>query len=89
MIRKMGDERPDARSAVEHRPADLVPRPLVVEDERADRLRELVTLPPALDRPAASLSPSGAAACAALIAYAAAPSSCAATCATTPAWPAA
>ena len=40
--------RPDALSAVEHRPADVVPQPLVVEDERANRLRELVALPPAL-----------------------------------------
>src|SRR5918911_1900235 len=41
--------RPDARSAVEHRPADGVPHPLVVEDELANRLRELVALPPALE----------------------------------------
>ena len=39
--------------------------------------------------PALSPSPSGAAARAALVAYAAAPSSCAATCATAAAWPAA
>src|SRR3954463_12496351 len=32
-------------SAVEHRPADVVPLALVVEDELPDRLRELVTLP--------------------------------------------
>ena len=43
----------DALSAVEHRPADGVPQPLVVEDERADRLRELVALPPALASPCA------------------------------------
>ena len=41
--------RPDARSALEHRPADVVPQPLVVEDELANRLRELVALPPALE----------------------------------------
>src|SRR5262249_6751684 len=38
-------------SAVEDRPADAVPQPLVVKDELADRLRELVTLPPALEPP--------------------------------------
>jgi len=37
--------------AVEHRPADVVPQPLVVEYEIANRLRELVTLPPALESP--------------------------------------
>ena len=36
------------RSAVEDRPADVVAQPLVVEDQLADRLRELVTLPLAL-----------------------------------------
>ena len=41
-------DRCDERSAVEHRPADVVPQPLVVEHELADRVRELVTLPPAL-----------------------------------------
>src|SRR3989440_10216342 len=40
---------PDALSAVEHRPADVVPQPLVVEYELANRLRELVALPPALE----------------------------------------
>src|SRR6266403_6223843 len=40
-------------SAVEHRPADVVPQPLVVEDELANRLRELVALPPALESPCA------------------------------------
>src|SRR6266851_2439593 len=39
----------DALSAVEHRPADVVPQPLVVEYELANRLRELVALPPALE----------------------------------------
>src|SRR5262249_23679280 len=37
------------RSAVKHRPADVVPQPLVVKYEFANRLRELVTLPPALE----------------------------------------
>src|SRR2546426_3707976 len=45
--------RPDALLAVEHRPADVVPQPLVVEYELADRLRELVALPPALESPCA------------------------------------
>src|SRR5256714_3413889 len=44
---------PDALSAAEHRPADVVPCPLVVEDELANRLRELVALPPALEFPGA------------------------------------
>src|SRR5262249_28111191 len=45
--------RSDALSAVEHRPADVVPHPLVVEYERANCLRELVALPPALESPCA------------------------------------
>src|SRR2546430_10252857 len=45
--------RPDGRLAVEHRPADVVPQLLVVEYELADRLRELVALPPALESPCA------------------------------------
>src|SRR5437868_8500013 len=45
--------RPRPRSAVEHRPADVVPQPLVVKDELADRLRELVALPLALESPGA------------------------------------
>ena len=40
-----------ARSAVKHRPADVVPQPLVIEHELANRLRELVTLPSALESP--------------------------------------
>src|SRR5437870_8518932 len=40
-----------AFSAVEHRPADVVPQPLVVEYELANRLRELVALPVALESP--------------------------------------
>jgi len=44
---------PDAHLAVEDRPADVVPQPLVVEYELADRLRELVALPPALESPCA------------------------------------
>src|SRR5215813_7871667 len=45
--------RPGPRSAVKHRPADVVPQPLVVEYEFANRLRELVMLPPALQPPCA------------------------------------
>ena len=40
-----------ARSAVKHRPADVVPQPLVVKYELANRLRELVALPLALELP--------------------------------------
>jgi hypothetical protein len=40
-----------ARSAVKHRPADVVSQPLVVEHELANRLRELVTLPLTLESP--------------------------------------
>src|SRR5258708_39755511 len=40
-------------SAVEHRPADVVPQPLVVEYELTNRRRELVALPPALEPPCA------------------------------------
>jgi len=42
---------PNARSAVEYRPADAVPQPLVVKYELANRLRELVMLPLALESP--------------------------------------
>src|ERR1700756_5372052 len=41
--------RPNARSAVKHRPADVVPQPLVVKYELANRVRKLVTLPLALE----------------------------------------
>jgi len=40
-----------ASLAVEDRPADVVPQSLVVENELANRLRELVALPPALELP--------------------------------------
>ena len=43
--------RSDTLSAVEHRPADVVPQSLVVEYEVANRLRELVALPPAFESP--------------------------------------
>jgi hypothetical protein len=36
---------------MKHRPADVVPQPLVVKYELANRLRELVTLPLALESP--------------------------------------
>jgi hypothetical protein len=35
-------------SAVEHRPADFVPQPLIVKHKLANLFRKLVTLPPAL-----------------------------------------
>jgi hypothetical protein len=38
-------------SAVKHRPADVVPQPLVIKYELANRLWELVTLPLALETP--------------------------------------
>src|SRR5438132_12318994 len=44
---------PDALLAVEDRPADVVPQPLVVEYELTNRLGELVALPPALESPCA------------------------------------
>ncbi len=46
-----------ALSAVEHRPADVVAQPLIVDDELANRLRELVALPPALESPCALALP--------------------------------
>src|SRR2546430_14004476 len=52
-MRLLGSLEPRRRLAVEHRPADVVPQPLVVEYELADRLRELVALPPALESPCA------------------------------------
>src|SRR2546423_13114340 len=45
--------KPDALSAVEHRPADVVPQTLIVEHELANRLGELVALPQALESPCA------------------------------------
>jgi hypothetical protein len=42
---------PDALSTVKHRPADVVPQPLVVKYELANRLWELGTLPPAFESP--------------------------------------
>ncbi len=47
----LGGPGPIARSAVKHRPADFVAQPLVVKYEFANRLRKLVTLPPALKSP--------------------------------------
>jgi hypothetical protein len=41
----------DAPSAVEYRPADVVPQPLVVKHEFTNRLRELVALPVAFESP--------------------------------------
>jgi len=45
----LGDRR--GSSAVEHRPADLVAQPLIVKHKLANRLRKLLTLPPALTTP--------------------------------------
>src|SRR5512132_634732 len=44
-------ERRDVRSAGEHRPADVIPRPLIIKHELADRRRQLITLPSALELP--------------------------------------
>jgi hypothetical protein len=52
-----GCRRPPTRSGVKYRPADIVPQPLVVKHELANRLRELVTLPPALESPGALALP--------------------------------
>ncbi len=55
-------------SAVKHRPADGVSQPLILQDEFANRIRELFALPTALE-PAGNLAHElGAAARAALIA---------------------
>jgi len=42
-------------SAVEHRPADVVSQPLIIQDQIADRVRELFALPSALE-PAGALT---------------------------------
>jgi hypothetical protein len=42
---RAGASDPTLRSALEHGPADVVPQPLVIKDEIADRRRELVALP--------------------------------------------
>jgi hypothetical protein len=41
--------RRESAPAVEHRPADLVAQPLIVQDEFADRFRQLFTLPTTLE----------------------------------------
>src|SRR6059036_1930913 len=38
-------------SAVEHRPADVVSQPLIIQDQFADRVRELFSLPSTLEPP--------------------------------------
>jgi hypothetical protein len=43
--------RQDAGSALKHRPADLVPQPLVIKHERTNSLRQLIALPLALESP--------------------------------------
>ena len=42
-------------SAVEHRPADLIPQPLILQDKFANRSGELLALPTALE-PAGALT---------------------------------
>ena len=49
----------ESPSAVEHRPADLVPQPLIIEDEFANRCRQLFALPTTLDPTAALTIASG------------------------------
>ena len=41
----------DVRSAIKDQPADVISQPLVVKYELADRVRELITLPLALESP--------------------------------------
>src|SRR3954454_7790865 len=43
--------RQDAHSALKYRPADVVPQPLVIKHELANSLRQLITLPLALESP--------------------------------------
>ena len=44
---------PDALSAIEYEPANFVAQPLIVQNKIANRLRELVALPTALESPCA------------------------------------
>ena len=46
-----GAREPRRGSAVKHRPADVVPQPLILEYELAYRPRQLITLPAALEEP--------------------------------------
>ena len=48
-------DKPSRPSAVEHRPADLVSQPLILQDEFANRIGELFALPTALE-PAGALT---------------------------------
>jgi hypothetical protein len=48
-------DKPSRPSAVEHRPADLVSQPLILQDEFANRIGELFALPTAL-KPAGALT---------------------------------
>ena len=50
-----GPVRTSLDSAVEHRPADVVSQPLIVQDQFANRIRELFALPTALE-PAGALT---------------------------------
>ena len=47
--------KPSCPSAVEHRPTNFVSQPLILQDEVANRIRELLALPPALE-PAGALT---------------------------------
>src|SRR5512135_113222 len=53
-------DKPSRPSAVEHRPADVVSQPLILQDELANRIGELCALPTALEPAGAlSLAPGG------------------------------
>ena len=47
------------RFSIEHRPADLVPQPLILQDKFANRTRKLFALPTALEPPSALTLSSG------------------------------
>jgi len=52
-------DKPSRLSAVEHRPADLVSQPLILQDEFANRIGELFALPTALESAGALTLASG------------------------------
>src|SRR4051812_34057904 len=78
-----------APSTLDDRPADLVAQPLVIQDEFANRIRELFALPTALQRSRAFSCARGRRGTRSVDRVGPAPSSCAATCATAAVWPAA
>src|SRR5207237_1480906 len=55
LIPRATRDEPSRPSAVEDRPADLVSQPLIVQDEFANHIRELIALPTALE-PAGALT---------------------------------